>query len=103
MGQSGRASQIVADAFPDESSSEQVLVQSKSTDARSPQFKAAVSDVVHRLQATKGVEQIESPYSSGGQISADRHSALVTYELPGDSATVTVLNGGQCNVDIRGA
>jgi uncharacterized membrane protein YdfJ with MMPL/SSD domain len=81
VGDSGRASQIVADAFPDESSSEQVLVQSSTTTARAPQFRSAVSDVVNRLEATKGVEEVDR-----GDVSADGRSQLVTYELPGDAA-----------------
>jgi RND superfamily putative drug exporter len=84
VGESGRASEIVAEAFPDEKSSEQVLIQSKTSTARSPQFKLAVSDVKERLVDTKGVEEVES-----GEVSADGQSQLVTYELPGDAAEAT--------------
>src|SRR3954452_12215581 len=60
VGESGRAAELVATAFPDEKSGEQVLIQSKTSDARAPQFRAAVSDVEKRLAATKGVESVES-------------------------------------------
>ena len=78
-GESGQAAKAMDGAFP-EKSSEQVLVQSKRLDAGAPQFKAAVADVTQRLEDTKGVANVEA-----GQVSADRHSALVTFELPGDS------------------
>jgi uncharacterized membrane protein YdfJ with MMPL/SSD domain len=78
-GESGKAGQVLNDAFPKESS-EQVLIQSKTLEAGDPQFKAAVADVTQRLESTKGVDDVAS-----GQVSKDRHSALVTFSLPGDS------------------
>ena len=47
---------------------------------------AAVADVMHRVDAEKGVKDIESPYAKGneGQLSPDGRSALVTFDLPGD-------------------
>ena len=84
-GESGQAAKAVDGAFPDESS-EQVLVQSKELQAGDAQFKAAVADVTQRLQETKGVGDVVGPYDGEvGQISADGHSALVTFELPGDA------------------
>jgi uncharacterized membrane protein YdfJ with MMPL/SSD domain len=84
-GESGQAAKALDGAFPDESS-EQVLVQSKELEAGDAQFKAAVADVTQRLQETKGVGDVVGPYDGEvGQISADGHSALVTFELPGDS------------------
>src|SRR3954462_5246942 len=66
VGESGRASQIVEKAFPhaSESGSERVLVQSSRTNADDPRFKAAVTDVVQRLQRTKYVRNVANPYSS---------------------------------------
>ena len=84
-GESGQASKALDGAFRDVSS-EQVLIQSKELKAGAPQFKAAVADVTERLGNTKGVDTVVGPYDGGaGQISADGHSALVTFELPGDS------------------
>src|SRR3954465_15986593 len=67
VGESGRASQTVVKAFPhdDESVSERVLVERRSSTADGPYFKAAVTDVVHRLQGTKYVQNIANPYMSG--------------------------------------
>ena len=56
-----------------------------------------VSDVEKRLEATKGVEAVHGPYDEkeAAAISGDRHSALVSFEIPGDAkdpaveATVT--------------
>src|SRR6266540_2762155 len=80
-GESGKAAQVLNGAYPDKSG-EQVLVQSKTLRASDSRFKAAVADVTARLQHTKGVDNVSS-----GQISKDGHSALVTFELPGDSKT----------------
>jgi uncharacterized membrane protein YdfJ with MMPL/SSD domain len=86
-GESGKASEVLKGAYPDESG-EQVLVQSKQLRASDSQFKAAVADVTQRLEGTKGVSEVVSPYESGsGQISKDGHSALVTFTLPGDQKT----------------
>ncbi len=78
-GESGKAGQILNDAYPDKAN-EQVLVQSKSLKANDPQFKAAVADVSQRLKHTQGVSEVAAP-----QISKDGHSALVTFSLPGKS------------------
>jgi uncharacterized membrane protein YdfJ with MMPL/SSD domain len=86
-GESGQATEVLNDAFPTKSA-EQVLVQSKTLQSDDPQFKAAVADVTERLQDTKGVDNVVGPYDGEpGQISRDGHSALVTFELPGDSKT----------------
>jgi uncharacterized membrane protein YdfJ with MMPL/SSD domain len=84
-GESGKAGQVLKDAFPDEAG-EQVLIQSKTLAAGDSQFKAAVADVTERLADTKGVDEVVGPYEAGsGQLSKDGHSALVTFSLPGDS------------------
>ena len=83
---SGRADKAVFEAFP-KKAEESVLVQSKTLDASHPEFKAAVADVVDRLGATPHVKDVVSPYAGGsaGQISRDGRSALVNYDIPGDS------------------
>ena len=80
-GESGKAGQILADAYPDKAG-ERVLVQSKDLRAGDSQFKAAVADVSQRLERTKGVEKVATE-----AVSKDGHSVLVTFELPGDAKT----------------
>jgi uncharacterized membrane protein YdfJ with MMPL/SSD domain len=80
-GESGKAGQILKDAYPDKAG-EQVLVQSKTLQASDSRFKAAVADVSKRLEDTKGVSEVAAP-----EISKDGHSALVTFSLPGDQKT----------------
>ena len=71
--------------FPDQAH-ESVLVQSTSSTAADPAFRATVNDVVHSVSAIGTVERIHSPFAAGasGQISADRRSALVQFEITGD-------------------
>ena len=84
-GESGQASKAIDGAFEDKAS-EQVLVQSKELKAGDAQFKAAVADVMKRLEDTKGVANIVGPYDGdAGQVSDDGHSALVAFDLSGDS------------------
>jgi uncharacterized membrane protein YdfJ with MMPL/SSD domain len=80
-GESGKAGEVLKDAYPDEAG-EQVLVQSKTLEASDSRFKAAVADVSKRLEDTKGVSEVAAP-----QISKDGHSALVTFSLRGDQKT----------------
>jgi uncharacterized membrane protein YdfJ with MMPL/SSD domain len=80
-GESGKAGQVLKDAYR-EKAGEQVLIQSKSLEATDSQFKAAVADVTQRLERTKGVDNVATE-----AISKDGHSALVTFELPGDQMT----------------
>jgi len=87
-GETGKASQVLKDGYPkqQEQSGEQVLIQSKSLKASDAQFKSAVADVTQRLEGTKGVSEVVGPYKAGSEgISKDKHSALVTFTLPGKS------------------
>src|SRR6266498_1750120 len=88
-GDSRRAEQIVATAgFPNHAS-ELVLVQSSRLTVDDPAFRATVAEVIAGVEATGQVESIRSPLAadSAGQVSADRHSALVAFELRGDRET----------------
>jgi uncharacterized membrane protein YdfJ with MMPL/SSD domain len=78
VGDSGRAGRIAGDAFPRQAK-ETVLVQSQTLTSDDPAFRAAISDVVERLRHT-GVARDVRPSA----FSPDRHSALVTFDLPGD-------------------
>ena len=86
VGESGRGSETLAEAFPD-NSSETVLVQSQGATAPQPSFRAAVAEVERRLAALPQAQKIEGPYAPGnqGQISPDGHSALITFKIPGSS------------------
>ena len=83
-GDSGRAHEIVKDAFP-QTAGEQVFIHSKTQSPNAPAFRAAVKDVEHRLAAQNNVANIQSPYTKQNvaQISRDGHSASVTFEIPG--------------------
>src|SRR5215203_2434394 len=86
-GESGKAGQVLKDAYPDKAG-EQVLVQSKALKAGDSQFQAAVAEVTERLEGTQGVSEVVDPYEAGSaQISKDGHSALVKFSLPGDQKT----------------
>ena len=86
IGESGRADKVVANHFP-EKESESVLIQSQDG-ARNgdAQFREVVGSVVARLEDSKNVQNVQSPYAKGNQgtLSEDGKSALVTFELPGD-------------------
>ncbi len=53
VGESGRADRAYEKAFPKETSDETVLVQSRTGSARDPEFRAAVADVIQRLEGTR--------------------------------------------------
>jgi uncharacterized membrane protein YdfJ with MMPL/SSD domain len=95
IGESGRADTAVSQAFPDDVS-ESVLVQNEGASVRDAGFKAVVADVERTLRETKGVEQLEGPYAKGnqGQISADGHSALITFDLPDNNGQAENLVDG---------
>jgi uncharacterized membrane protein YdfJ with MMPL/SSD domain len=88
IGESGRADKVVSDHFRQDAD-ESVLVQSQNG-ARTddPEFRGAVSEVVARLERTKHVENVDSPYGRDnvGQLSEDGRSALVTFDVPGENA-----------------
>ena len=88
VGEAARSQQIVKHNFPN-TAGEQVLIQSKTASPSDPAYRAAVKDVEHRLAAQKDVTNIKSPYArqNSTQISRDGHSAVVTFEIKGDSET----------------
>src|SRR4051794_39026018 len=77
-GESGKAGQVMNDAFP-KKSGEQVLIQSRTLKASDSQFKDAVADVSQRLHKVEGVIDVKA-----GEVSKDGHSALVEFNLNGD-------------------
>jgi uncharacterized membrane protein YdfJ with MMPL/SSD domain len=84
-GESGRMDKIVDKEF-DRQASETVLIQSRSSTASDPAFRAAIADVSRRLSAIPVVTGVESPLERGNadQISGDRHSAIVNFHIRGD-------------------
>ena len=94
-GESKRGDMIVeAAGFPDQAG-EQVLVQGKgSVKAGDPQVTAAVTDVVTRLQAIKGITEIESPLDPATRVntvSKDGRSVVVNFTMPGTDEHVEKL------------
>lgn len=85
-GESKRADQILADAFPDRAS-EEVLVQGQAgIEADDPRFRAAVGEVVRAVSGFDTVRNVRSPLEPGNasHVSPDGRSALVTFDLLGD-------------------
>ena len=89
-GESGRATEIIGQNWPqeDDKAVESVLVSSKSQSVKStdPKFRAAVADVTKQLNATPHVANVKSPYAPGNgptQISKDGHTVRVDFEVPG--------------------
>jgi uncharacterized membrane protein YdfJ with MMPL/SSD domain len=83
-GEAGRAEQALerADLRPN---SEHVLVQSDTLTIADPGFHSAVAQVAARLSNTEDVENVVSPLTGDAPVSADRRSALVDFEITGDS------------------
>jgi uncharacterized membrane protein YdfJ with MMPL/SSD domain len=93
-GQTGQAQQMMMRDFPVRAD-EEVLFESSSLQFGAPAYQAAVRDVLTRIAATGRVTQIRSPLDRvyGNQISANRHAALLEFQLTGnlsDDATSVV-------------
>jgi uncharacterized membrane protein YdfJ with MMPL/SSD domain len=86
-GESRRAEQILDRANFDIPARESVLVQSRTSTIDEPAFSAAVGGVVQTLSQQPNVTNIVSPINrpSAGLVSADRHSALVQFDVKGDA------------------
>src|SRR3954447_11604879 len=79
-GESRQAEQVLADAGYKVPAGEMVLVQSKTKTVADPAFKDAVADVKRSVSAQAAVSKI-----TGTSIAKDRHSALVQFDIKGDS------------------
>ena len=86
-GESKRAETIVENAGFSKDAGEMVIVQSKTLTAKDAAFRSTVKDVETAVGGQSVVTNVVSPYSKGGQVSADGHSALVTFDIKGDSDT----------------
>src|SRR5262245_550833 len=82
-GDSRKAERILNKPDCPNRANESVLVESKTQTLSDPAFRAAVADVVRTVSKQPEVQKVRSPFAAGnaGQISADRHSALVQFEI----------------------
>ncbi|MCX5268179.1 MMPL family transporter [Streptomyces sp. NBC_00199] len=87
-GETHTAAKIIEDAGIEEPASETVLIQAKSGSlkATDPEFKAAVTAVVAAVGRTGAATDVTSPYDTR-TISKDGRSALVQFDMRGDSDT----------------
>ena len=85
-GESGRMDRILDAGFK-QPAGESVLIQSRSERVGDPAFNAAVADVVSRVSKIAVVQNVRSPLEAGnsGQVSKDRRSALVEFDIRGDA------------------
>src|SRR3954453_17386456 len=77
-GESGRMDKILNAGFKPPAG-ESVLIQSRSLRAGDPAFKAAIADVVAGVSKVDAVQHVRK-----GEISKDRHAALVEFDIRGD-------------------
>ncbi len=77
-GESGRMQKILDEGFK-QPVGESVLIQSRSARVGDASFAAAVRDVVARVSKVAVVRSVHQ-----GQVSKDRHSALVDFDIRGD-------------------
>ena len=87
-GESGRMEKILEEGFQ-RPAGETVLIQSRTLTVDSPAFEAAVEDLTAGVAAVPVVVDVRSPLDPGNaeQIAADRHSALVRFDIRGDPET----------------
>jgi len=88
VGQSHRADHMLRDAgFHPDPQTEIVLVQSKTEKATDPNFRRVVNEVFAAIARFPGIENLRSPYDAGNgaQISPNGRSAMVEWEMKGDS------------------
>jgi RND superfamily putative drug exporter len=85
-GESGRMDRVLDAGFK-VPASESVLIQSRSARAGTPEFDAAVNDVVTRLGKIAAVQNVSSPLdmANASQIAKGGRAGLVEFEIRGDS------------------
>jgi RND superfamily putative drug exporter len=83
IGDSKRAQEIIdSGAFVD-SADESVFVSSETRTVSDPEFRAVLAQVVRAVSAQEGVSSVTAPLTGAGAalVSADRHAALVQFEV----------------------
>src|SRR5437899_473700 len=111
VGQARKADQILKRAgFADQNvQAEFVLVQSKTLSADAPAFRAVVNDVVRTVGSHSTIEKLQSPYDAGrtDQISKDRHTVQVSWQMKGDEKVaqknVDALTAGTAEAALEAA
>jgi uncharacterized membrane protein YdfJ with MMPL/SSD domain len=83
-GESNRAEETLYDAGL-RPNNEHVLIQSKKLTVDDPEFTAAIKQATVVLSRTEDVKNVRSPLTGDAPISLDKHSALVDFEITGDS------------------
>ena len=81
--------EVAADAAGLRPNEEVVLVHSDKLRAHDPAFTAAIDDATSQLGEVPYVKNITSPFDQGGSVTDDGHSALVKFEIAGDSTEAT--------------
>ncbi len=86
-GETARAERMLEQAGFKTPATESVLIQSRTSTVDDAAFSAAVAGVVQTLSGVDAVENIISPIGNpnAGLVSADRHSALVQFDVKGDA------------------
>src|SRR3954453_3042177 len=87
-GNAAKAQRILESAGFKQPATESVLIQGRTETAKSPLMLSAVAGVVQTLSDLPQVTNIQNPLvkqGGGGQISADRHSVLVQFDVKGDA------------------
>jgi uncharacterized membrane protein YdfJ with MMPL/SSD domain len=84
-GESGRMEKILDESFQ-RPAGETVLIQSDTLTADSRAFESAIGDITRRVSSIPAVTNIRSPLEQANpdQISPDRHSAIVRFDIRGD-------------------
>jgi uncharacterized membrane protein YdfJ with MMPL/SSD domain len=83
-GEAGRAEQTLEGAGL-RPNTEHVFIQSNQFTIRDPRFRSAVIQATNRLGHADHVVNVVSPLTGDAPVSADGHSALVDFEITGDS------------------
>ena len=96
VGEAGKANKIIDEAFDLDRNGqgELVIVQSRTKTVDDAAFRAVIADEVAALSKFDKVDKLHSPLAAGneGQISPDRHSALIIFSPRGtyDEATLYI-------------
>jgi RND superfamily putative drug exporter len=90
-GESARAQAMLDRAGFHEHAGESVLVQSGTFSTADPAFRRELAAVVARLRSLPEVRGLRSPLARAhaGQLSGDRHSALIEFEMTGSAETAS--------------
>jgi RND superfamily putative drug exporter len=64
---------------------EHLLVQSEKLVVGDAEFTATIQDATARLEQAKDVRQVHSPLTGDAPVSRDQHSALIDFEITGDT------------------